>query len=152
MVGSSAAAGSAYGTANDGIYIGRYVQFWATNITGNQYDQMGGATGASDVLGSVWAMHYFGMGQNLNRIIEWGTEEKKWDYVGVAHAIKAWSWLTLTNVYGEVILTEAFNTRQLVFKYNEQKDGYDTVRSVCRTALNFLNQTGDGVNQQNLAK
>ncbi|MHA4846814.1 SusD/RagB family nutrient-binding outer membrane lipoprotein [Flavitalea antarctica] len=152
MVGSSAAAGSAYGTANDGIYIGRYVQYWATNITGNQYDQMGGATGASDILGSVWAMHYFGMGQNLNRIIEWGTEEKKWDYVGVAHAIKAWSWLTLTNVYGEVILTEAFNTSQLTFKYNDQKDVYDTVRSVCRTALSFLNQTGDGVNQQNLAK
>ncbi|HTE23261.1 SusD/RagB family nutrient-binding outer membrane lipoprotein [Flavitalea sp.] len=152
MVGSSAAAGSAYGTANDGIYIGRYVQFWATNVTGNQYDQMGGATGALDILGSVWAMHYFGMGQNLNRIIEWGTEEKKWDYVGVAHAIKAWSWLTLTNVYGEVILTEAFNTSQLTFKYNDQADVYDTVRSVCRTALSFLNQTGDGVDAQNLAK
>ena len=70
FVGSSAAAGSAYGVANDGVYVGRYVQFWATNTTSNQYDQMGGATGASDILGSVWAMHYFGMGQNLNKMIE----------------------------------------------------------------------------------
>ena len=151
MVGNNSSAGSEYGIANDGMYIGRYVQYWATNTTGNQYDQMGGATGASDVLGSVWAMHYYGMGQNITRIIEWGTEEKKWDYVGVAHAIRAWSWLNLTNVYGEVILTEAFNPSQLTFKYNEQKDVYDTVRSLCRTALSYLDRTGDGVNQQNLA-
>src|ERR1700754_3724230 len=64
LIGSSAAAGSAYGVANDGLYVGRYIQYWATNTTNNQYDRMGGATGASDILGSVWAMHYFGMGQN----------------------------------------------------------------------------------------
>ena len=74
FVGSASAAGSAYGTANDGLYIGRYVQFWATNGAGNQFDQMGGATGASDILGSVWAMHYYGMGQNLNRMIDWSIE------------------------------------------------------------------------------
>ena len=47
FVGSASAAGSAYGTANDGLYIGRYVQFWATNTSGNIYDQMSGAIGAS---------------------------------------------------------------------------------------------------------
>lgn len=152
MVGSSAAAGSAYGVANDGLYVGRYVQYWATNTTGNQYDQMGGATGASDVLGSVWAMHYFGMGHNLGRMIDWGIEDKKWDYVGVGYAIRAWAWLTLTNMYGEVILKEAFDPTKLTFKYDEQKDVYDTVRSLCRQALTYLNMTGDGVDPQNLAK
>ena len=48
FVGSSSAQGSAYGLANDGLYIGRYVQFWATNTANNQYDRMGGATGGSD--------------------------------------------------------------------------------------------------------
>lgn len=62
LVGNSSAAGSAYGTANDGMQVGRYVQYWATNTAGNQFDQMGGATGASDVMGSVWGMHYYGMG------------------------------------------------------------------------------------------
>ena len=152
MVGSSAAAGSAYGVANDGLYVGRYIQYWATNTTGNQYDQMGGATGASDVLGSVWAMHYFGMGHNLGRMIDWGIEEKKWDYVGVGYAIRAWSWLTLTNMYGEVILKEAFDPNRLTFKYDEQQAVYDTVRSLCRQALTYLNMTGDGVDPQNLAK
>jgi len=152
FVGSSSAAGSAYGTANDGLYIGRYVQNWATNSSGNQYDQMGGATGASDILGSVWAMHYFGMGVNLNKMIDWGIEEQKWDYVGVGYAIRAWSWLTLTNVYGEVILKEAYNRDQLVFKYDTQQEVYDSVRSIAFKALSYLDRTGGGVSQQNLAK
>lgn len=152
FVGSASAAGSAYGTANDGLYVGRYVQFWATNGIGNQFDQMGGATGASDILGSVWAMHYYGMGQNLNRMIDWSIEEKKWDYTGVGYAIRAWSWLMLTESYGEVIMTEAFNTSQLVFNYNEQPQVYDTVRTIARLALEYLDKTGDGVSQSNLAK
>ena len=151
MVGSSSAQGSSYGTANDGLYVGRYVQFWATNTANNQYDRMGGAIGASDVLGSVWAMHYYGMGQNLNKMIEWGTEEKKWDYVGVGYAIRAWSWLQLTDMYGEVIMREAFNTSQLTFHYDDQQAVYDTVRVIARIALDYLNKTGDGVSQANLA-
>ncbi len=152
FVGSGSAAGSSYGTANDGLYIGRYVQYWATNTTGNQYDQMGGATGASDVLGSIWAMHYYGMGGNLNKVIEWGIEEKKWDYVGVAYAIRAWSWLTTTDTYGEIIMREAFRPEQLVFSYDPQPDTYEEVRRTCRLALEYLNKTGDGVSQANLAK
>jgi hypothetical protein len=152
FIGSSAAAGSAYGTGNDGLYIGRYVQYWGTNGGGNQYDQMGGATGASDILGSVWAMHYFGMGENLNKMIKWGIEEEKWDYVGVGYAIRAWSWLTLTNMHGEVILTESFRPEQLVFKYNTQQEVYDSVRSIARLAVSYLEKTGGGVSQSNLAK
>jgi Starch-binding associating with outer membrane len=152
FVGSSAAAGSAYGTANDGLYIGRYVQFWATNSAGNQYDQMGGATGASDVLGSVWAMHYFGMGENLNKMVKWGIEEEKWDYAGVGYAIRAWSWLQLTNMYGEVILKEAFRPDQLVFKYDNQNEVYDSVRAIAHRAIAYLEKTGGQSGQANLAK
>lgn len=152
FVGSSAAAGSAYGTANDGLYIGRYVQFWATNSAGNQYDQMGGATGASDILGSVWAMHYFGMGENLNKMVKWGIEEEKWDYAGVGYAIRAWSWLQLTNMYGEVILKEAFRPDQLVFNYDTQQEVYDSVRAIAHRAIAYLEKTGGQANQANLAK
>ncbi len=152
FVGSSAAAGSAYGLANDGLYVGRYVQYWATNSAGNQYDQMGGATGASDILGSVWAMHYFGMGENLNKMVKWGIEEEKWDYAGVGYAIRAWSWLQLTNMYGEVILKEAFRPDQLVFKYDNQNEVYDSVRAIAHRAIAFLEKTGGQSGQANLAK
>lgn len=144
--------GSGYGTQNDGIYVGSYVQFWGRNTANYQYDIMGGATGGSDVLGSVWAMHYYGQGQNLNRVVEWGTEQKKWDYVGGAKAIRAWSLLQLTTSYSDAILDEAFNTNQLVFNYNSQPDFYKAVRKTAHEALMFLNRTGDSVNQQNFAK
>lgn len=152
FVGNSAAAGSAYGLANDGMYVGRYIQYWANFEVNNQYDRMGGATGSSDILGSIWAMHYFGMGENLNKMIQWGIEEKKWDYVGVGYAIRAWSWLTLTNMYGEVIVKEAFRPEQLVFKYDDQEVAYEETRKIAHTALTYLNMTGDGVDQVNLAK
>ena len=152
FVGSSAAAGSAYGLANDGLYVGRYVQFWGTNSAGNQYDQMGGATGASDILGSVWAMHYFGMGENLNKMVQWGIEEEKWDYAGVGYAIRAWSWLQLTNMHGEVILKEAFRPDQLVFKYDNQEEVYDSVRAIAHRAIAYLEKTGGQASQANLAK
>ncbi|PJE47343.1 MAG: SusD/RagB family nutrient-binding outer membrane lipoprotein [Sediminibacterium sp.] len=152
MGGSSSAAGSAYGTQNDGMQIGRYVQFWATNTAGNAFDQMGGATGASDLMGSIWAMHYYGMGQNLKRMMEWSATEKKWDYLGVGQAISAWSWLTTAEMYGDIIVREAFRADQLVFKYDEQSLVYDTVRQICRAAIVNLNNTGDSASPANLAK
>ncbi len=149
---SSAAAGSAYGTQADGLLVGRYIQYWATNTSGNQFDQMGGATAGSDLLGNVWAMNYYGMGTNLKRMVEWGMEEKKWDYVGVGYALAAWSWLTTTDMHGEIILRESFRPDQLVFNYDDQPLVYDTVRQICRTAIGFLNNRGDSANTANLAK
>jgi hypothetical protein len=135
FVGNSSAQGSAYGTANDGLYIGRYVQFWATNVPLNQFDQMGGATGGSDLMGSIWAMHYYGMGSNLGKMIEWAQEEGKNDFVAVGNAIRAWSWLTLTDTYGEAILKQAFDPSRLVFDYDSQEEIYAEVRRLCHTAI-----------------
>jgi hypothetical protein len=149
FVGSASAQGSAYGTANDGRFIGRYIQYWATNATGNMYDQMGAVP--SDELGSIWAMHYYGMGLNLQRMIQWGAEEKKWDYVGVGHAILAWSWLTLTNTYGEAILKQAFDQTRLVFTYESQQEMYEECRKQAHLAITYLNRTDDNVSQANLA-
>ena len=151
MAISHTAQGTLYGPQNDGQYVGRYVQYWATNTSLNQYDRMGGATGASDILGSIWAMHYYGMGGNLNKMIEWGIEEQKWDYVGVGKAIRAWSWLTLTDMYGEVILKEAFDPSRLVFAYDTQEEVYEEVKKTAYEALSYLSRTDGNVSQANLA-
>ncbi|KAK6020985.1 TonB-dependent receptor plug domain protein, partial [Ostertagia ostertagi] len=148
LVGSSSAAGSAYGLAGDGLLVGRYIQYWGTyTVTavggnlGTQYDRMGGTVGSSDNLGSVWAAHYYGMGQNLNRIIDWGSEESKWDFVGAAWALRAWSMFEATNEYGEIILRQAFNSSLQTFLYDEQSEVYDSVRATCRRAISFLERT-----------
>ena len=153
MVTAYTANGTGYGPQNDGIYIGRFIQNWATSSTGNQYDQMGdNFINNSDVMGSIWAGTYYGQGLNLNRIIEWGSEQKKWDYVGVAQAIRAWAWTTTTDIHDQIILKEAFNSNQLTFHYDSQEEVYAEAKRLCYEALNNLSRTGDSVSQANLAK
>jgi hypothetical protein len=157
ILGSSAAAGSAYGIGNDAILIGRYIQYWGTNTvsnsanSGTQYDRMGGATDGSDNFGSVWAAHYFGMGQNLNRMVEWGLEEDKWDFVGAGWALRAWSLFEAANEYNNLPLRQAFNTSLQTFNYENQPEIYDSVRVYCHRALEFLNRSGGGMNPQTFA-
>lgn len=152
LTGSSSNAGSAYGQCGDALLIGRYIQFWgsyvssATDNIGTFYDKMAGTVGASDNMGSMWAAHYYGMGQNLNRIVEWGSEESKWDFVGAALALRAWTLFTCTNQYGEMILREAFNTSLQQFHYDSQEEIYDSVRSICRQAIGYLSMSGGGMN------
>src|SRR2546421_1154336 len=152
ILGSSSAAGSSFGLGGDALLIGRYVQYWGTYNAANQYDQMGGTTGASDNLGSVWGAHYYALGQNLNKVLQWGTEDQKWDFVGSALALRAWSLLEATNEYSEIILKEAFNTNLQTFKYDPQPEVYDSVRAVAFRALGFLNMTGGNMNPQNFAQ
>src|SRR5882762_2828769 len=45
-------AGTGFGLQNDGILLGRYVQFWGTQTNAENYGQMGG-TISSDNTGSV---------------------------------------------------------------------------------------------------
>lgn len=146
------ANGSGYGLMLDGTLLGRYIQYWGTTTNGELYGQMGPVVGASDNTGSIWATVYFGQGQNVNKIIEWGSQQKKWDYVGVAWAIRAWGWLTLTNQYSDAPLVQAFNTSLSQFKYDTQPMFYDSCRAICYRALTYLNMTGDSVSQANLNK
>jgi hypothetical protein len=143
-------AGTGYGVQADAILLGRYIQYWGTTTNGENYGQMGGTVN-SDNTGSVWAAVYYGQGQNVNKIIQWGTEQQKWDYVGAAWAIRAWGWLELTNEYSDAPLKEAFNTNLVQFHYDTQPEFYDSCRAVCYRALSFLNRTDGKVSKDNLA-
>ena len=146
----NSSAGGGYGLQADGILLGRYIQYWGSQTAGENYGEMGG-TISSDNTGSIWGAVYYGHGQNVNRIIEWGTQQQKWDYVGVAWAIRAWGWLQLTNEYGDAILQQAFNTSLQQFKYDSSSLFYDSCRTICFRALSFLNRTDGAVSQKNLA-
>jgi Starch-binding associating with outer membrane len=141
-----------HGPMNDIRYIGAYIQNWHFCNTLSNYDQMGYTNSAADVGQSTFRIHYYDIGQNNVKMMQWAAEEKKWDYVGVGKAIAAWSWLTVTDYHGEVILKEAFNTDQITFKYDTQEEVYNYVRQLCFEALDNLNKSGDGVSQANLAK
>ncbi|HEY1200909.1 MAG TPA: SusD/RagB family nutrient-binding outer membrane lipoprotein, partial [Niastella sp.] len=146
------ANGTLYGVQQDAQYIGRYVQYFTTQTDNENYARMGGVTGASDVTGSIWAAVYYGHGKNVNKIIEWGSEEEKWDYVGAGWAIRAWGWLELTNEYNDAILKEAWNDSLSQFHYDTQPEFYDSCRATCFRALSFLNRTDGNVSKENFAK
>lgn len=164
IVGSQAASGSGYGLAGDALLIGRYVQYWGTYSTSyspvsytastqSNYDAMGGTLGTSDNLGTLWAAFYFGQGLNLNRVVQWGAAQGKWDYVGAAQAIRAWGWLELANEYGDaIIIKEAFDQGRQQFDYDPQSLGYDSCRQACFDALANLSRTDGAVSPANFAK
>ena len=155
MAWFSSNAGSAYGLQVDGTFIGRFIQYWGINSTGDSWGQMNMIGGAVDNGGSVWAMFYYAHGQNVNRIIQWGTEQEKWDYVGVGWALRAWGLLELTNEYSDAPLKEALNfdpsVLQTQFHYDTQPEFYDSCRTICHRALSFLNRTDGNVSKANLA-
>lgn len=148
IIGSSAAAGSGYGLGGDATYLGRYCQYWGnytpTTSTngGTQFDEMGGVKSTSDAGGSVWAAFYYGMGQNLNMVVAWGSAQKAWHYVGAARALRAWGWLELTDEYANaIIVKEAFNTSRSTFDYDSSQVAFDSCRVACKDAINYLSMT-----------
>ncbi len=138
----------------DFMYMGTTAQVFALrttfataagtrDITISRHERMGYFPNV-DNSGNIWRMHYWNIGQNLNRMLEWAAEDNQWDYVGAGYAIQAWSWLNVTDYSGEVILDEAFNSSLLSFKYNTQDKVYDHIRNLCHLAIQNLDKPVTG--------
>lgn len=132
------------GIQYDARYIGRYIQNWNTDLSTRtadiNWDQMG-YTGASDTNGDIWRQVYFGLGQNLNYIIDVGRTKGQWDYVGAAYALKAYMFQICTDQHGEIIFTEAFKENTAIFRFDGQDTVYQGVRDYCDSALLYLQRT-----------
>lgn len=156
IISTLAANYGGHGPLNDNRFIGRYCQHFTVTGALDNWDRMGGpgntGLGNTDLSGSIWRTHYYDMGQNVNRMMEWATEEEKWHYVGVGKALFAWSWLQLTDYHGPVILKEAFNTNLLTFKFDNEQEVYPYVRQLCHEALELLNRTDGKTTPDVLAK
>jgi hypothetical protein len=152
IISSMAGNYGGHGPLWDGRYIGAYTQNFAFYTTLSNFDRMGYTNSAADVAQSTWRSHYYDIGQNNVKMIEWAVENKQWDYAGVGKAIFAWSWMNVTDYFGEVILKDAFNTSLATFRYDSQEEVYAEVRKNCFEALVYLNKTGDNANQASLAK
>ena len=150
------ANGAGHGPYNDYRTLGKYIQNWQFCNANDLYDRMSGrsiplGSTAADQTASIFRMHYYDIGQNCMRMIQWGAEESKWDYVGAGKAIFAWSWLTLTDAQGECILTDAFDQSKITFTYQTQEEVYTYVRQLAHEAIFYLSQTGEGMNPANFA-
>jgi hypothetical protein len=149
IVASMAGNYGGHGPMNDIRYIGAYVQNFAFAGTQSNFDKMGYTN--TDVAQSFWRSHYYDIGQNNVKMIDWALENKQWELAGVGKAIFAWSWLILTDYHGEVILKDAFNTDLITFRYDTQEEVYMHARKLSFEALDLLNKTGENGSQAALA-
>jgi hypothetical protein len=155
IISAMAANYAGVGPLNDARFVGRYVQYFTVTGALDNWDRMAGpgntGLGNTDLSGALWRMHYFDLGQNINRMMQWGAEEQNWAYVGIGKAIFAWSWLQLTDYHGPVILKEAFNTSALVFNFDNEEEVYPYVRQLCHEAIRELSRTDGNPGKASLA-
>jgi len=109
-------------------------KYWAS-FYGDQHGWLQG----SDALGrngdnitGLWA-------KTLTSSLMMLSKTKKWWYAGAACAIRAWSWQTSTDCYGEMILKEAWEPNRYIFDYDTQDLIYAEVVRLCNQALDYLN-------------
>lgn len=139
------------GDAWDARYAGKYVQNMVQNTKNYSFDLHGYIAG-SDAAGEKWRSHYWSIGKNIDLMIEQSTAKEQWDYVGVAKAIRAWSWQSSTDVYGEMILTQAWEPNRFVFDYDTQDKIYAEVVRLSEEALKDLARTDGNVNTASLGR
>ncbi len=135
------------GVQFDARYLGLVIQTWGYT-SANYWAELHGWPGAnSDVTGEIWRQNYYGLGENLNLIVEDGLTKQQYNYVGLAKAVQAWSWQTTTDYHGEIILDQAFDDTRFSFDYQEQKEVYDHVVNLANEAISYFQRT-DGVGNE----
>ena len=144
-------ANMARGETFDTRYVGQYIQNWNWIAANNVWDQHGYAPG-SDAAGEKWRQHYWALGKNIDIMIEQATPKSQWDYVGVGKSIRAWSWQTSTDVYGEMIVEQAFEPNRYVFDYDTQDKVYAEAERLALDAIADLAKSDGGVSQAGLAR
>ncbi len=137
----------------DGRYIGQYVQNWQSNVSTSVWDFQGYAP-SSDAGGEFWRAVYWKGGRNTLNLINDARTNERWDYLGVGQLMQAWGWQILTDVHGEIILSEAFDQDpdKNVFNYDTQEVVYAKVVELTKEAIANLNRSDGRVSQASLAR
>lgn len=140
----------------DGRFIARYTQqltlplFTGTG-TPSSWDRMG-YDRTSDNGGQQWRDYYWNFGQNLIDMMNKSQEAERWDLVGIGYILKAWGWLSLTDLHGEIIISEAFDPTKLTFGYDSQQEAYTEVFKLLDSASVYLQKTGGVVEPAYVAR
>lgn len=132
------------GVQYDSRYLSNVTQVWGRS-TANYFAEIHGWLQGSDASGEIWRSNYFGLGANLGLIMDDATRKQLYNYLGLAQALRAWSWQTTTDYHGDIILKEAFEPNRYVFDYDPQQDVYaEVVRLANESIANFSRTDGKG--------
>lgn len=134
----------------DARFVGRYTQNWTIITTANTWDRQG-YDPASDNGGQVFRDVYWSLGQNLVDMTNLAEKQQRWDLLGVGQILKAWGWLAVTDLHGEVPIKEAFENRTS-FDYDTQEFAYQEVFRLLDLAIVNLKRTDGAVDEGYLGK
>lgn len=134
-------ANIARGETFDTRYVGKYDQYFATSTSLDTWDRHGYIFGSGDLGGEKWSTHYWRIGRNVDLMIDDGQKTQRYDFVGIAKAIRAWSWQSSTDLYGEMILKQAWDSERYQFDFDPQEDIYKEVVRLSEEALTDLART-----------
>lgn len=129
----------------DGRFVGRYTQMWhvppATLTATPDNWARHGYDPTSDNAAQLYRDVYWNLGINLSDMIRLAEEEQRWDLAGVGYVIRAWGWLKLTSLHGEIIVTEAFTPDKFRFKFDEQQVAYQEIFRLLDKGIELMART-----------
>ncbi|HEY0995487.1 MAG TPA: SusD/RagB family nutrient-binding outer membrane lipoprotein [Gemmatimonadaceae bacterium] len=99
----------------------------------------------TDFGGQQWRDVYWTNGQNLIDMMNIAEAEKRWDILGAGYVIKAWGWLQLSSIHGNIIVKEAFNQGTFDFNYDSEEYAYQEVQRLLDSAIVYLGKTDGAV-------
>ncbi len=106
-----------YGQAETTVYITQYVTTeFGTSAVKDRWDYRG------ILRYGVWRRHYFDVAGNAHKMIQFAEEEGSNNYVGVGKIMMAFSFLTATDMFGDMPILQA-----LTGIYNPTYDSQDVV-------------------------
>lgn len=139
----------------DGRFVGRYTQQWTlpqtSGTTPSTWDRMGYDPG-SDNGAQQWRDVYWSLGQNLVDMMTKAEAEERWDILGVGHVLKAWGWMVLTDLHGEIIVQEAIDPTKFAFNYDTEEYAYQEVHRLLDRAIELLQRSDGAVDAGYLAR
>jgi hypothetical protein len=134
----------------DIITAGQLTQNWGHQTANENFDVHGGNTPAQSI--ALWRSFFAQQGVNINLIIADGTNQKRWDYVGAAIALRAWGLQMTTDFFGEMPYKQAWEENRVTFTYDSQEEVYKAIDSLCISSLSYLNRIDGNNNAASFAR
>lgn len=119
-----------------------FVQHWAKI----QYTDPDRYIFSNTDLQDLWNSGYTKGITNLNKLIELADAQQNTNYRGVAKVLRSWTFLLLTDAYGDIPYSQAIQIKQFVTpKYDAQKDVYFGLLDDLKSAQTDLALNGKAI-------
>lgn len=126
-----------YAQGETTAYITQYVTTeFGTNAVRDRWDYRG------ILRFGAWRRHYFDVAGNAVKMIEFAHDEGSHNYVGVGKTMKAFSFLTATDMFGDMPILEAF-TGIYNPKYDSQDVVYAEIEKYLDEAIEALSKASE---------